>query len=620
MSSDELLRYYDRELRFLRRLAADYAAERPKIATRLGIAGESVEDPHVRRLLEGVAYLNARVRRKLDDELPELSTALLGTLYPHFLAPIPSLSIVQFECIGDLGKAHEVPAGTALDSESVGDVACQFRTVYPTQVWPLRNTSTRLLATPFKAPATAVSDGAAAVLEIRLQCRAADMTFAQLRPGKLRFHINLPQSHHAAALFELLHSDALGLALASGPSDKAAVALGVDHIRTVGFERDEGLLPYPPQSNLGYRLLTEFFAFPAKFLFVEFAELPEEKLRTLERELCLYVYLRRTERDIESVLETDRTHNALALGCTPIVNLFNHAAEPIDWTRREVETRVVPSVRQKSAHEVYSVDRVTAVLAESRELPCLPFFGLDRLARDEQGHVWFHTARRASAEAEKAHSQSTRNAPTDVWLSLVEHGELANERDVALRVETTCTNRDLPQRLAFGGDRPRFTFRDGAGPIERVRCLRKPTDPIRPQLSDATLWGLVSHLTLNQISLGDPATATSALREILRLYDADGSPASNAVIEGLRNVATRRSALRVTIDGMPALVQGTQIELELDSDRLRNSGGYLFASVLERFFGLYAHINSFVQLTLRTSDRPGEVRRWLPRAGDRCLI
>lgn len=620
MSSDELLRYYDRELRFLRRLAADYAAERPKIATRLGIAGESVEDPHVRRLLEGVAYLNARVRRKLDDELPELSTALLGTLYPHFLAPIPSFSIVQFECAADLGKAYEAPAGTALESEPVGEVACQFRTVYPTQVWPVRNTSTRLLAAPFKAPAVRAADGAAAVLEIRLQCRAADMSFAQLRPRQLRFHINLPQSHHAAALFELLHSDALGFALASGPSDPAAVALGTDQIRTVGFERDEGLLPYPPQSNLGYRLLTEFFAFPAKFLFVEFGALPDEKLRTLGRELCLYVYLRRTERDIESVLETDRTHNALALGCTPIVNLFKHAAEPIDWNRREVEARVTPSVRQKSAHEVYSVDRVTAVLSESRELACLPFFGLDRLARDEQGHVWFHTARRPSSEAQGARSESGRNSPTDVWLSLVEHGELVNERDVALRVETTCTNRDLPMRLAFGGDRPRFTFRDGAGPIERIRCLRKPTDPIRPQLSDASLWGLVSHLTLNQISLGEPSTATAALREILRLYDADGSPANNAVIEGLRGVATRRTALRVTIDGLPALVQGTQVELELDSDRLRTNGGYLFACVLERFFGLYAHINSFVQLTLRTSDRPGEVRRWLPRAGDRCLI
>ncbi|MCC7011413.1 MAG: type VI secretion system baseplate subunit TssF [Planctomycetes bacterium] len=616
--SEDLLRIYDRELRFLQKLASDFAAEQPKVGVRLRIAGEKVEDPHVRRLIEGVAYLNARVRRKLDDQFPELSTGLLSLLYPHFLAPIPSLSIVQFVAKPDLGGAYRVPRGLELDTELVDEARCRYRTCYAVEAWPIRFAGARIQALPFQAPKTPASGDAQSVLEIRLECASPQVRFAELAPERLRFYLNLPQQH-AGTLYELLLNDALEIALASAPNDPEPAVLPAAALHAVGFEHDEGLLPYPAQSFVGYRLLTEYFAFPEKFHFVELRGLPAAKWARVGREARLYVYLRRSERDLESLLDKDKSASALALNCTPVVNLFEMACEPLNLDRRVDELLVVPDERRRTAFEVHSVRSVDAVVSEDRSVACAPFFGIERLARNDEQRVWWTAQHRAAEARDDEDEERVQDGPMDLWLQLAEHGVLADQANVVLLVRALVTNRELPKRLPYGNDRPHFSFASGSGPIERIRCLRKPTDPLRPAASDDRLWNLVAHLALNQISLGGEQ-GTQALKELLRLYDLTGSAANRAAIEGVTSLVTRRSAMRAVIDGQPGLVQGSEVVLALDADKLRTKGAFLFASVLERFLGLYAHMNTFVQLVLRASDREHEVKRWPPRAGDRSLI
>ncbi len=615
--AEDLLRYYDRELRFLQKLSADFAARNPKVGLRLRISEEKIEDPHVRRLVEGVALLNARIRAKLDDEFPELTHGLLTLLEPHLVSPMPSLSILQFAAKPDLTAAHVVPKGTQLESEPVDGVRCRFQTVYPVEAWPIRVAGARLVPTPFQAPPSPVAGDAAAVLEIRLECAAPQGKFAELAPERLRFYLNLP-APHAGALHELLLNDTLGLALASDANDPAPALLPPQALRPVGFEPDEGLVPYPSQSFLGYRLLTEFFAFPEKFLFVDLEGLPASKFAKLGREARLYVYVRRSQRELEGLLEKDKAATSLALGCTPVVNLFRHRADGIELDRHASELCIVPDQRRRGAHEVWSVDSVTAVTAGGREFRCAPFFGVDRFGGDADETVWW-TATRRLAEATAEDEEHPDDGPTEMWLSVVEHGLLKDEPDVVLETRVTATNRDLPRRLPFGAGRPHFSFSSGGGGVEQVRCLVKPTDPQRRPLEDRRLWDLVSLLALHQVSLAGPQGA-QALREVLRLHDVKGSNASKAAIEGVRTVTSRRSTMRVSVDGTPGLVQGTEVTLELDAQRTRFKGTFLFGCVLERFLGLYAPMNSFVQLVLRTTDREGEVRRWAPRAGDRSLI
>ncbi len=270
--SDELLPYYNRELSFIRRLGAQFAKDHPKIAGRLRLGEEGVsEDPHAERMIEAFAYLNARTRHKLEDEFPELTESLLGVLYPHYQAPIPSLAIVQLELDPEqkqLTTGHTVPRHTQLETESIQGEPCRFRTCYPVTLWPIAVQEAGLSRPPFLAPRTPHSAQAEAVLRLALSCRDESLTFAGLSISSLRFFLK-GQPQYIYRLYELILNNTIEVALANGPDDDAPVVLDPDCLRQVGFERDEGLLPYSPRSFLGYRLLTEYFAFAEKFLFVD---------------------------------------------------------------------------------------------------------------------------------------------------------------------------------------------------------------------------------------------------------------------------------------------------------------------------------------------------------------
>src|SRR5262245_52222431 len=180
--ADELLSYYNRELAYLRKLGAEFGESHPKIAGRLRMTGDAVEDPHVSRLIEGVAFLNARIRHKLDDEFPELTDGLLGQLYPHYLAPIPSMAIVQFHASRDLATGHRLRAGTEIETEAVAGEHCRFRTTKEHTVWPVEIEAATLTGRPLIGPENPRAGGAVAVVRLSLRCLSAEITFTKLSP------------------------------------------------------------------------------------------------------------------------------------------------------------------------------------------------------------------------------------------------------------------------------------------------------------------------------------------------------------------------------------------------------------------------------------------------------
>lgn len=612
--SEELLPYYHRELAFIRRLGAEFAEAHPKIAGRLRLGPDAAEDPHVERLIEAFAYLNARTRYKLDDDFPEITDALLGVLYPHYQTPIPAMAVVQFTLDrgqGELGTGYAIPRQAMLETEPVDGEPCRFRTCYPTTVWPIELTAASLTGRPITAPRTLHSANAVAVLRIQLQCFGKAMVFGQLGMESLRFFLK-GQAQHVFGLYELILNNTLGVALAGSPADREPVVLDRRSVRPVGFEPDDGMLPYSTRSFLGYRLLTEYFAFPQKFLFFDLAGLGRRVLQKAGNRLELFFYLNRSNVDLEQNVTAD----SLQLGCTPIVNVYRQRAEPIALTHTETEYRVVPDARRPMAHEVYSIDAVTATSPDNQQVEYQPFYSFKHAAQRRQQKTFWQATRRPAEEASKPGAGGT-----EVYLSLVDlNFDPAAPAGWTLDVETTCLSRDLPNRLPFEAGESAFRLATG-GPLSRIACLTgRPTRTLRPALKRGAVWRLISHLSLNHLSLTDAEEGAHALREILKLYDFADSEETRSMIEGVLSVRCRRVVGRVPGDVRGGFCRGIEAAVHLDEGRFSGSGVFLFASVLERFLGLYCTINSFSKLIATTNQREGELRRWLPRAGEMTLL
>ena len=610
--SDELLPYYNRELAFIRQMGAEFAAAHPKIAGRLRMVAETTTDPHVARMIEAFAYISARIRHKLDDDFPEVSEALLGVLYPHYLAPIPSMAIVQFVLDrqqGELVGGYPIARGAAVETEPINGQPCRFRTCYPTTLWPVEVAAAEVRGQPFAAPPVRLAAEAQAVVRLRLQTFSENVPFAQLEFDSLRFFLK-GQSQYVHDLYELMLNDTIGVAVAASPSDPEPVVLGRDCVRPVGFERDEGMLEYPARSFWGYRLLSEYFAFPEKFLFVDLA-IPRAVRSKLGTALEVFLFAERHSPDLEKMIDRD----TFQLGCCPMVNLFKQRAEPITLDHARTEYRIVPDARRPLAHEVYSVDRVVATSPDNQEREFLPFYSIQHGRRGDAPRRFWYASRRPAGYAGGQVDEGT-----EVFLSFVDLDfRPSAPADWTIDVETTCLNRDLPRRLPFGGGQPRLQLATAA-PVSKILCVTAPTPTRRPALRHGTVWRLISHLSLNHLSLVECEDGADALREILKLYDYVDSAESQAAIDGLVGVASRRVTGRVGGPVSAGFCRGVEVTLTFDEDRFTGGGLFLFASVLERFLGLYTSINSFTKTIATTNKREGPLRRWPPRAGERVLL
>jgi type VI secretion system protein ImpG len=431
------------------------------------------------------------------------------------------------------------------------------------------------------------------------------MTFSKLAPDRLRFYL---RGQQVLSLYELILNNTVSVALADSATDPSPIILRPDCIQPVGFGTTEGMLPYPARSFVGYRLLTEYFTFPEKFLFFDLTQLSAKMLLEAKNKLDVFIYLNKTLTDLERGL----TAEFFALGCTPIVNLFRQRAEPIHLTRSISEYRVVPDARRPGVTEVYSVDSVVATAPDGTEAPFLPFYSVKHAAAARSQRTFWYPSRRAAGD---------RDRGSEVFLSLVDLDfNPSVPADTILSVDTTCLNRDLPSRLPYGGGHPYLQLVEPLAGVASMQCVTPTTPTIRPPMRNRALWRLISHLSLNHLSVSHDDIGDDAMREILKLYDFRDSSETRAAIDSLLEIRSRRSTARAPNSEMGAFCRGLDVEMVFDEQRFVSGGLYLLAAVLERFLALYGSINSFTRLTVRLQGRPGILRRWSPRAGEQELL
>lgn len=609
--NDELLRYYNSELSYVRKLAGEFARAYPTVAARLAVDGNVSRDPYVERLIEAFAYVNARTRMKLDDDFPEIAEAMLGVLYPHYLAPTPSVAIAQFAL--DPGQAtmfagYSIARGARLTTEEVDGVACEFRTCFPVRLYPLRVTEAALVPIA-AAPASDAARGATAAVRVKIETYSAQAPLKQMQAPALRFYLG-GEGLHANSLYELLFASLLDVAVATGDRSAAPLSLGRDCVESVGFRDDEALFPRSARTLAAYQQLTEYFVLPEKFRFIDVRFLDAVWPLCTGNSAELYFYLRRTPRDLAANISA----GTFCLGCAPIVNLFERRAEPIRLTHTRSEHRVVPDARWASALEVYSIDQVTAMTAEQKEIPIPPLYSTVHAEQNREQRIAWHARRRTAG-----YRDGDRDRGTEIDLTFVDPdsapGESANW---TIDVQTTCLNRDLPAKLPFTAGRPLVQAAAG-GPLAPIRLLTQPTPTYRRSIEEGGLWRLVSHLSLNHLSLVEGSKGAAALAEMLRLYEPVGSSDRAAKIQGLAAVGAQRHTALTTL-GDAGLCRGLKVRIDFDEQRFADNSMFLFAAVLERFLACYCSINSFSQLEIHSQQRGEKVYEWPPRTGHKQLL
>ena len=607
---DELLNYYERELTFFRQMGAEFAAHYPKVASRLQLEPSRCEDPHVERMLEAVALLAARVHLRLDDDFPEITQALLNVVYPHYTRPVPSMSIAEFQLREDkLTTTFKIPRETLLYSRPVEGMPCKFRTCYDTEVWPVKVAEAQWVALdrldpPLKYP------GAAAALRVRLRTWAS-IKFNSLKAGNLRFYLNgEPALVHT--LYELLCNNTRAIVLRD-PRPKfrqRPIELPPDSLKALGFGEDEGMLPYPARSFTPYRLLQEYFAFPEKFFFFDLTGMEALTQGGFEQLVDIIFVISPFERaDRQQLLELGVEPKTFKLGCTPIVNLFAHTAEPIQLDQTKYEFPIAPDFRHGRTMEVFSIDQVSCTYEKTGETVAFePFYSFRHSTRQAKPTFWHATRRDAGPHGEGG---------TEMWMSLVD----LSGRPITLNLDTltircTCSNGSLPSRLPFGNDDGDFYFEQESA-VEKIVAVRAPSGAIHPAIGRDALWRLISHLSLNYLSLVEGGR--DALQEILRLYHGS-SPYMDQQVDGITNVKSERRFARVIGDHGISYVRGMRVEMELDEQKFVGGGVFLFAAVMEHFLAQYVSMNSFSQLAVRTLQRKELLREWNPKAGNRILL
>jgi type VI secretion system protein ImpG len=636
---EQLLNYYERELTYIRQMGAEFAQKYPKIAGRLLLEPDRCEDPHVERLLEGFALLAARVHLKIDDDFPEISTALLESLYPHYIRPIPSMSVVQYQLDpkGKTTTSLQIPKGALLLSNRINGNYCKFRSAYDVTMWPLevKECSWRSaegianLIPPGSLESEEVrKNPPVAVLRVKLSCSPDDVVLSTLPIDKLVFYLS-GESNVANALYELLLQDCIAVFARNpaGPPNTAPTLIGKAGwkptqsrlpqalLRPVGFAEDEGVLPYSGRSFLGYRLLQEYFAFPEKFFFLELGGLEALRQAQFGNSVELLFLIRRFEKpERHQMLELGVSAGTLKLNCTPIVNLFAQTAEPIRLDHTKHEYQVIPDVRRQQVTEIFSLESVVGHDSRQQQtVPYEPFYAFRHASAAKSDGAFWHATRRVS--------EIDDDLPTEVFLSLVTlNGEPAAPNADSVTVRCICTNASLASKLAVGNEKNEtgdFQL-DGFSAVRKIIALRRPTPAIQPPLGKATLWKLVSHLSLNYLSLVE--NGKEALQEILSLYNFSDSAFLRNQINGIVSLQSRRQFGMVTSEGGVSLARGTRIEMEVDEEQFAGGGAYLFCSVLERFLGLYASLNSFSQLSVTTVQRKEALATWQPRSGSTILV
>ena len=619
------LRYYSQELQHLREVGGEFASDYPKIAGRLGLDSFDCADPYVERLLEGFSFLAARVQLKIDSEFPRFTQHLSELVYPHFLAPTPSMAVVQLQpdlSNPSLKSGFKVPRGSAMRSVlgKSDTTACEYRSAHEVTLWPIELIEAKFFTHGGAQVGLDVQFPAGVKAGIRLRLRTSGgLAFNALPLDRLCLNLrggdDLP-----GRLFEKILGSVEGVLVV--PVGRPAAwhrLLPKTAVRPVGFDEIDALLPSGKRTFQGYRLLQEYFAFPQRYQFIELTGLQPALSQCTDAEIEIVILLNRGDAALEKSLDASN----FALNCTPVVNLFQRRADRINVSDDQFEYHVLVDRTRPMDYEIFQIDAVTGYgSGANSEQAFHSFYTAKDIGSLHQDKAFYQIRREQRSLSQRQRRDGPRSSyiGSEAYVSIVDAAEAPYRADLRqLGLSVWCTNRDLPLSMPIGVGKTDFIL-DAGAPLTSVRCLAGPSQPYPSFAEGSVAWRLLNHLSLNYLSLldSDPQEGAVALREMLSLYCHEGDTNAQRQIEGVRSIASTPVTRRMPSPGPITYGRGLQITVTLDDAAFEGTGAFLLGGVLSHFFAQYVSINSFTETVIRTLAR-GDIMRW-PAKGGVCAI
>jgi type VI secretion system protein ImpG len=619
-----LLNFYNQELQHLREMGAEFAQQFPKIASRLSMDGLEVSDPYVERLLEGFAFLTARIQLKLDAEFPRFTRRLIEIVHPQFMAPVPAIVIAQLQPqVGDasLADGHIVRRGSMLRSNAARGSAteCRFRTAHDVSLSPLEIVSAEYFSHASNLPLASMPEWRKFGGGVRLKLRTTGgVDFSKIRLDDLRLHVS-GLDDVAYRLHELICGQTIGLFVLAGRAGNVIhEAMMAEAVQPIGFDDEHALLPVTHRGFEGYRLMQEYFAFPQRFLFFDLINVGAALRRLGGQEIEIVLLFARGDSTLQQSVDAD----SFALHCVPAINLFEQRCDRVHIGPQASDFHVVVDRARPMDFEIYDVLDVMGygegLDSERRFLPLYAAF-----QPDGQRHpAYFSLQRepRLMSQVQQRDGPRTSYIGSEVFISIVDPDDAPYRADIKqLGIRALVSNRDLPLLIPNAASN-NFSLELDA-PVSGVRIVRGPSRPLGVQLGANLTWRFINQLSMNHLSLidTDEQHGAAALRELLRLYAHEGDAAMQRQVDGLRSVRTLPVVRRLPMPGPIAFGRGVRIELEVDELGFQGASAFLLGSVLEHYFGRHVSMNGFTEVSVKSQTR-GEILSGKPRCGSRPVL
>jgi type VI secretion system protein ImpG len=646
----EFLDLYNTELQLLNEHARQFAEEYPGIAERLGGILDDRVDPLIGGLLEGAAFLAARVQLKLKHEFPEFTENLLEQLVPHYLAPTPSMMLVKANPVfGDpaLRDGRTIARDSYLDAsfrQLDRQIACRYRLCGDITLWPFELTGAEYYSSPAPLQALGVSVGGDVLAGLRITLthrstarsedepseaevqKKPELMIAGCRTSQLPLYF-VGAEADAVGLYEQLFAHCRGIYFRHLDSfgNPVVSEAPAECLQQVGFERDDTLFARDHRVFEGFDLLREYFAFPRKFLGCRLTGINEFLSRITARTVDIVFAFDELNTRLAAAVQPQ----TFAIYAAPAINLFEKSTDRIQLKSNQHEYHVIPDRSHYLDYEPHRVLEVYAHYPGGREkVPVRPLYSASLHETPLASDTYFSIRRlpRRRTVEEKRSGVSSDYTGTDMFISLSELGGIDDQDTIAeLSLRALCSNRHLTEHLPIGAGGADFRLLEDFT-LDLV-CVAGPTPPREPVIrqlrsrsetahTGTVTWRLVNLLSTNHLGLVDRGAGNNAeaLRETLSLFAEMADSAIERRIRGIRHVDSRPIVRRIRQRSGVGVARGIEITVTIDEKAFEGTGAFLLGAVLDRFFAEYSGFNHFTQTVIRSVDR-GEIMRWPPRMG-----